>query len=54
MLDKIKEFESGLVDYAQTHAKKFLSEVREKGMWSDEGEAEIKKVIEEYKGVFKK
>ncbi len=53
-LDKIKEFESGIVDYAQTHAKKFLSEVREKGMWSDEGEAEIKKVIEEYKGVFKK
>jgi F-type H+-transporting ATPase subunit alpha len=53
-LDKIKEFESGIVDYAQTHAKKFLSEVREKGMWSDEGEAEIKKVIGEYKGVFNK
>ncbi|MEN9582225.1 MAG: synthase subunit alpha, F-type H+-transporting ATPase subunit alpha [Candidatus Parcubacteria bacterium] len=53
-LDKIREFEAGLTEYAQSHAKKFLAEVREKGMWSDEGEAEIRKVIEEYKGVFLK
>jgi F-type H+-transporting ATPase subunit alpha len=53
-VDRIREFEAGLSDYAETHAKKFLKEIREKGMWSDEGEAEIKKVIEEYKGVFKK
>ncbi len=52
--DRMQEFEAGLSDYAETHAKKFLSEIREKGMWSDDGEAEIKKVIEEYKGVFKK
>ena len=49
-LAHIREFEAGLVDYARTHAKKFMKEVVEKGMWSDDGEAEIKKVIEEYKG----
>jgi F-type H+-transporting ATPase subunit alpha len=53
-VDRIREFEAGLSDYAETHAKKFLKEIREKGMWSDDGEVEIKKVIEEYKGVFKK
>jgi F-type H+-transporting ATPase subunit alpha len=53
-VDRIREFEAGISDYAETHAKKFLKEIREKGMWSDDGEAEIKKVIEEYKGVFKK
>lgn len=52
--DRMQEFEAGLTDYASTHAKKFMKEVTEKGMWSDDGEAEIKKVIEEYKGVFKK
>jgi F-type H+-transporting ATPase subunit alpha len=53
-VDHIREFEAGISDYAETHAKKFLKEIREKGMWSDDGEAEIKNVIEEYKGVFKK
>ncbi len=53
-LEKIKEFEEGLIDYAQNNAKKFLAEVREKGMWSDTGEEEIKKVIGDYKGVFNK
>jgi F-type H+-transporting ATPase subunit alpha len=53
-LDKIKAFEEGLVEYAQSHAKKFMKEVIEKGMWSDDGEAELKKMIEEYKGVFGK
>ncbi|MBP7831453.1 MAG: F0F1 ATP synthase subunit alpha [Candidatus Pacebacteria bacterium] len=53
-VDRIREFEAGISEYAETHAKKFLKEIREKGMWSDDGEAEIKKVIEEYKGVFNK
>jgi F-type H+-transporting ATPase subunit alpha len=53
-LDKIKAFEEGLVEYAQSHAKKFMKEVIEKGMWSDDGEAELKKMIEECKGVFEK
>lgn len=48
-LDKIKEFEEGLIEYAGTHAKKFMKEVTEKGMWTDAGEEEIKKVIEEYR-----
>lgn len=48
-IDKIKAFEEGLVEYAATHAKKFMKEVTEKGMWSDDGEAEIKKVIGDFK-----
>jgi F-type H+/Na+-transporting ATPase subunit alpha len=53
-LDKIKEFEIGLQEYAERNAKVFMKEVTEKKMWSDEGEAEIKKVIEEYVGSFNK
>ncbi len=53
-LDKIKAFEEGLVEYAQSHAKKFMKEVTEKGMWSDDGEAELKKIIEDYKLIFGK
>ncbi len=51
-IDKIKAFEEGLVEYAGTHAKKFMREVTEKGMWTEAGEEEVKKVIEEYKEVF--
>lgn len=50
----MRAFEAGLTEYAQSHAKKFISQICETGMWNDDGEAEIKKVIEEYKGVFKK
>lgn len=53
-IDKIQEFESGLIEYAESNAKKFLSEIRTKGMWSDDGENEIKKVIGDYKLVFGK
>ncbi len=53
-LDKIKEFEIGLQDYAETKAKVFMKEVSEKKMWTDEGEAEIKKVIEEFVESFNK
>jgi F-type H+-transporting ATPase subunit alpha len=53
-VDKIREFESGLVKYAEQNAKKFMSEIREAKMWTDEGEAEIKKVITDFKEVFGK
>ncbi len=53
-LDKIKEFESGLQEYAERNAKVFMKEVTEKKIWSDEGEAEIKKVIEEFVASFNK
>ncbi len=47
-LDKIKEFELGLQEYAEKNAKVFMKEITETKMWTDAGEAEIKKVIEEY------
>ena len=50
---KIKEFEQGLVDYADRHAKIFYKELREQKMWSDKGEEELKKVIGEFKSGFK-
>jgi len=51
-LEKIQAFETGLAEYTESNAKHFIKEVREQGMWSDEGEAEIKKVIEDYKLIF--
>lgn len=53
-IDKIREFETGLIKYAEQNAKQFMSEIRETKMWTDEGEAELKKIIEEYKTVFNK
>ena len=50
---KIKEFEAGLIDYTESNAKVFFKDIRETKMWSDAGEAEIKKVIGEFKGSFK-
>ncbi len=53
-VDRLKEFESGLVDYVSSHAKNFMAEIREKGMWSDPEEENLKKAIGEYKGTFAK
>lgn len=50
---KIKEFEAGLIDYTESHAKTFYKDVKETKMWTDAGEAEIKKVIAEFKSGFK-
>ncbi len=52
-VEKIKEFEQGLIDYSENHAKKFHKEVRETNMWTDAGEAELKKAIEDFKSSFK-
>jgi F-type H+-transporting ATPase subunit alpha len=51
---KMGEFQTGLIEYTETNAKKFLEEVRTQKMWSDEGEFELKKVIEDYKSIFNK
>jgi len=48
-VDKIKEFEQGLVEYSERHAKTFYKEIKESKMWTDKGEAELKKVIEDFK-----
>jgi F-type H+/Na+-transporting ATPase subunit alpha len=51
-VEKIKEFEEGLVNYTENNAKKFYKEITETNMWTDAGEAELKKVIEEFKNNF--
>ena len=51
-IDKIKEFEQQLSEYAEHNAKVFYKEVTEKKMWSDKGEEELRKVIEDFKKNF--
>jgi F-type H+-transporting ATPase subunit alpha len=51
-IEKIKEFEQGLTEYSEHNAKVFYREVAEKKMWSDKGEEELKKVIEDFKKNF--
>jgi F-type H+-transporting ATPase subunit alpha len=52
-IDKIKEFEIGLTEYSERNAKVFYKEIKEAKMWTDKGEAELKKVIEDFKKNFK-
>lgn len=51
-VNKIKEFESGLIEYATVNAKNFIKEVVEKKMWSDAGEEELKATIADFKNNF--
>ncbi len=48
-VEKIKEFEEGLINYTENNTKKFYKEITETNMWTDAGEAELKKAIEEFK-----
>lgn len=51
-VEKIKEFEEGLVNYAEKNAKTFIKEITEQKMWTDAGEEELKKAIAEFKNNF--
>ncbi len=51
-VDKIKAFEKGLIEYTERNAKVFYKEVTESKMWTDKGEAELKKAIEDFKKNF--
>ncbi len=53
-LDRIKEFESGLIEYTEVNAKAFLSDIREKKMWEDASEEAFKKAIADFKAGFMK
>jgi F-type H+/Na+-transporting ATPase subunit alpha len=52
VIDKIKLFEEGLIEYANKNAKTFYKEVKETKIWTDAGEQELIKVIGEYKNSF--
>jgi F-type H+-transporting ATPase subunit alpha len=51
-ITKIKTFEEGLKEYAVENAKVFYKEIRESKMWTETGETELKKIIEEFKLAF--
>ncbi len=51
-IDKIKLFEEGLIEYARKNAKVFYKEVIETKVFTEAGEQELVKVIEEFKGSF--
>lgn len=53
-IDKIKEFEQGLIEYSERNAKVFYKQIAEKKIWDDKGEEELKKVIEDFKKSFSK
>jgi len=53
-VDKIKEFEAGLIDYTERNAKVFYKEIAETKMWTDKGEEQLKKAIEDFKASFAK
>jgi F-type H+/Na+-transporting ATPase subunit alpha len=53
-MEKVKEFEKGLIEYSERHAKNFYKEVSDKKMWTDKGEEELKKAIGDFKGSFSK
>ncbi len=52
-VEKIKEFEKGLTEHTETNAKKFYKELATEKMWTEQGEEELKKVIEDFKQNFK-
>jgi F-type H+-transporting ATPase subunit alpha len=51
-IEKIRAFEAGLIEYAETNAKQFMSEIRKDKMWTDAGEAEFKQAIGDFKKMF--
>jgi len=53
-IESVKEFEVGLSEYASRNAKTFYKEVTDTRMWTEAGEAELRKVIEEFVASFNK
>ncbi len=53
-VEKIKEFEAGLIEYSERNAKTFYKEIATEKMWTDKGEEELKKAIADFKTSFVK
>ena len=51
-IEKIKNFEEELIEYARMNAKTFYKEVMTDKMWTDAGEEELKKVITDFVNSF--
>jgi len=48
-VEKMREFENGLNEYAANNAEEILNEITEKKVLTDELEKTMKKLIEDYK-----
>ena len=53
-VEKIKEFEAGLIDYSERNAKIFYKDIKESKMWTEKGEEQLKKAIGDFKTSFVK
>ena len=53
-IDRVKSFEEGLIEYTSRNAKTFYKEVTDAKMWTDAGEEELIKAIEDFKNSFVK
>jgi len=51
-VEKIKEFEVGLMEYSEQNAKAFYKEITENKMWSEKGEEALKQAINDFKNNF--
>lgn len=51
-VDLIHKFEKELIIYVEQNAPTFISDVKEKGMWSDESEEALKKAITDFSQSF--
>jgi F-type H+-transporting ATPase subunit alpha len=51
-VEKIKEFEAGLIEYTEREAKYFYKDVKETKMWTEKGEEQLKKAIVDFKSSF--
>jgi F-type H+-transporting ATPase subunit alpha len=47
-VEKLRAFESGLVDYVKVNCKQFIEDIQKEKMWSDASEAALKTTIEEF------
>ena len=47
-VEKLRAFESGLVDYVKINCKQFIEDIQKEKMWSDASEAALKITIEEF------
>lgn len=53
-VEKVKEFENGLVEYTAMNAKTFYKDIETTNMWTDSGEEELKKAIADFVNSFNK
>jgi F-type H+/Na+-transporting ATPase subunit alpha len=51
-LEKIREFESGLIEYVKINCKEFISDIVKEKMWTDASEEKLKQTIIEFKNAF--